>query len=64
MAEFNTEGVVLFMQLPSPGSDLANLKMMLRAAKTLAEDLGGAVLTEEEEILDEQTEAAYLARVS
>ena len=38
--------------------------MMLRAAKTLAEDLGGAVLTEEEEILDEQTEAAYLARVS
>lgn len=64
MTEFSTFGVVLFMELPSPGSDLANLKMMLRAAKTLAEDLGGVVLTEEEEVLNEAQEAAYLARVA
>ena len=39
MAEFSTMGVVLFMQLPSPGNNLANLRMMIRAAKTIAEDL-------------------------
>lgn len=61
--EFTTIGVVLFMKLPSPGSDLANLKLMIRAAKTLADDLGGTVLTEDEQIFDEYQEQRYLARV-
>ena len=51
LAEFNTIGIVLFMQLPSPGNNLANLRMMMRAAHTLAEDLQGVILTEEQEIL-------------
>lgn len=51
MAEFLSMGVVLFMQLPSPGNNLANLRMMIRAAKTIAEDLGGVVLTDQQEIL-------------
>ncbi|OOF40773.1 cell division protein ZipA [Rodentibacter mrazii] len=61
--EFSTIGIVLFMKLPSPGSDLANLKLMIRAAKTLAEDLGGTVLTEDEQIFDDYQEQRYLARV-
>ena len=61
--EFTTIGVALFMKLPSPGNDLANLKLMIRAAKTLAEDLGGSILTEDEQIFDAVQEQAYLARV-
>ncbi|OOF61604.1 cell division protein ZipA [Rodentibacter pneumotropicus] len=61
--EFSTIGIVLFMKLPSPGSDLANLKLMIRAAKTLAEDLGGTVLTEDEKIFDDCQEQRYLACV-
>lgn len=63
LAEFNTIGIVLFMQLPSPGNNLANLRMMMRAAHTLAEDLQGVILTEEQEIFDANAEQAYLARV-
>ena len=63
LVDFSTMGIVLFMQLPSPGHNLANLRMMIRAAHTLAEDLQGIVLTEEQEIFDENAEQTYLARV-
>lgn len=63
LIDFSTMGIVLFMQLPSPGNNLANLRMMIRAAHTLAEDLQGIVLTEEQEIFDENAEQTYLARV-
>ena len=63
LVDFSTMGIVLFMQLPSPGNNLANLRMMIRAAHTLAEDLQGIVLTEEQEIFDENAEQTYLARV-
>ena len=56
-------GNVFFIKLPSPGNNLANLRMMIRAAHTLAEDLQGIVLTEEQEIFDENAEQTYLARV-
>lgn len=62
-ADFSTIGVALFMKLPSPGNDLANLKLMIRAAKTLAEDLGGSILTEDEQLFDDVQEQRYLARV-
>lgn len=62
-ADFSTIGVALFMKLPSPGNDLANLKLMIRAAKTLAEDLGGSILTEDEQLFDDVQEQHYLARV-
>lgn len=63
LVEFNTMGIVFFMQLPSPGNNLANLRMMMRAAHTLAEDLQGVILTEEQEIFDANAEQGYLARV-
>lgn len=61
--EFSTPGIVLFMKIPSPGKDSANLRMMIRAAHTLAEDLSGVILTERQEIFDEKAEQDYLARV-
>lgn len=63
MADFYTVGIALFMQLPSHGNDLANLRMMIRAAKTIAEELGGFVLTDEQEIFDDNAEQAYYAKV-
>ena len=38
--------------------------MMIRAAKTLAEQLGGFVLNDQQNIFDEQSEQEYLARVN
>ena len=64
MAEFSTIGIVFFMQLPSPGNNLANLRTMIRAAKTIAEDLGGVVLTEQQEIFDDVAEQDYLSRIA
>lgn len=61
--DFSTSGIVLFMQLPSPGSNLANLRMMIRTARTLAQELQGLILTEEQEIFNDAAELDYLARV-
>ncbi|ABR75414.1 cell division protein ZipA [Actinobacillus succinogenes] len=63
MQDFSTVGVALFMQLPVAGNPRANLKMMIQAAKNLASQLGGFVLTEQQEEFDVMAEAAYLARV-
>ncbi|HBO38899.1 MAG TPA: cell division protein ZipA [Pasteurellaceae bacterium] len=63
LSEFSTVGIVLFMKLPSAGNDRANLKMMIRAAKTLAEQLDGFVLNDQQEIFTEQSEREYLAKV-
>ncbi|MFD1805134.1 cell division protein ZipA [Pasteurella oralis] len=63
MYDFSTVGIALFMQLPSEGNDLMNLRMMIRAAKSIAEELGGFVLTDKQEMFDDQAEQAYLARV-
>lgn len=63
MNDFSTVGIALFMQLPSEGNDLMNLRMMIRAAKSIAEELEGFVLTDKQEIFDEQAEQAYLAKV-
>ena len=64
MDSFSTVGVALFMQLPSQGNDRANLKMMIRAARTLADELGGYVLTDQQDIFDDLAEQQYLARVA
>ncbi|MCU9999169.1 cell division protein ZipA [[Pasteurella] aerogenes] len=64
MADFHTVGVVLFMQLPSQhGDDLTNLRMMIRTAKNLSEELGGFVLTDQQQIFTAQDEQDYLNRV-
>lgn len=63
MHDFSTIGVVIYMQLPSVGNNRVNLKTMLKSAKNLATQLGGFVLTDEEQELDENAEQDYLARV-
>ena len=40
------------------------LRMMIRAAKTIAEDLGGVVLTDQQEIFDDVAEQDYLSRIA
>ncbi|STO54754.1 cell division protein ZipA [Canicola haemoglobinophilus] len=64
IADFYTVGIALFMQLPSYGNATANLRMMIRAAKTIAQDLGGVVVTDQQEVFDDQAERDYLARVA
>ncbi|AAP95726.1 cell division protein ZipA [[Haemophilus] ducreyi] len=61
---YATVGLVLFMHLPSEGSDLVNLKLMLKAAESLAEALGGFILNEQRELFNETDRQAYFARVS
>ncbi|MDH2927546.1 cell division protein ZipA [Lonepinella koalarum] len=64
MNEFSTIGLALFMQVPSQvGNDKANLKMMIQAAKNLAEELNGFVLTDQQAIFDDKQEQDYLDRV-
>lgn len=63
MHEFSTVGVVMYMQLPSPGNNRVNLKTMLKSAKNLAAQLDGFVLTDNEQELDANAEQDYLARV-
>ena len=61
---FSTVGLVLFMHLPSEGSNVVNLKLLLKTTENLAQALGGFVLNEHREIFDEHSRQAYLARVS
>lgn len=60
MQDFSTVGLALFIQFPSEGSDLMNLRMMIRAAKSIAEALDGFILTAEQKLFDEKEEARYL----
>ena len=59
-----TVGIAIFMQLPSPGNDIVNLKTMIRAARSLADELGGFVLTDKQEIFNDHAEQEYLAKVA
>lgn len=64
MHDFSTLGVALFMSLPSRiGNDKANLRMLIQTAKNLAQELGGFVLTEQQQLFDDSAEQAYLAKV-
>ncbi|MGQ0286994.1 cell division protein ZipA [Pasteurellaceae bacterium 22721_9_1] len=64
MQDFTTVGIALFMQVPSlVGDERTNLRMMIQTAKNLAAELGGFVLTEQQELLDESAEQLYLSRV-
>lgn len=62
--EFSTPGVVFFMQIPSPGSNVANFKMMVHYAEEMARVLGGVLLDEQQEIFTKQSEAAYLQKIA
>ncbi|SMB83880.1 cell division protein ZipA [Pasteurella testudinis DSM 23072] len=64
LADFRTAGLVLFMHLPSPGNDLANFRLLLRAAQTLAEQLGGQVLNDKRQPFDQISKDYYLTLIS
>lgn len=64
LADFRTVGLVLFMHLPSPGSDLANFRLLLRAAQTLAQQLGGQVLNDQRQPFDENSKNHYLSLIN
>ncbi|OBX03458.1 cell division protein ZipA [Gallibacterium genomosp. 3] len=57
---FATIGLTLFMRLPSPGNDIANFRMLCRAAETLAEKLNGFVLNDKREIFTDDNRNEYL----
>lgn len=65
MADFHTFGLVLFMSLPVVhGGGTINLRYMINTAKSLALELNGTVLTDEQKLFDEEAERRYLEMVS
>lgn len=61
--QFSTVGLVFFMQLPSPTNDMVNVKLMLDTADSLAQMLGGFILNDQQQLLDENARQAYFQRV-
>ncbi|TNH00776.1 cell division protein ZipA [Testudinibacter sp. TR-2022] len=64
IADLRTAGLVLFMHLPSHGSDLANFRLLLRAAQTLADELHGQVLDDKRQPFDQASKEYYLSLIS
>ncbi|MCK3655844.1 hypothetical protein A4G19_08755 [Pasteurellaceae bacterium Macca] len=63
IAEFQTVGLVFFMHLPSVGNDLINLRTMILTAESLAQNLGGFVLNDQQQLFDDASRQDYLLRV-
>lgn len=61
--QFSTIGLVFFMHLPSPSNDLANLRIMISTADSLAQSLGGFVLNDQQQIFDERSRQEYVQRI-
>lgn len=62
--QFYTVGLVFFMQLPSIGSDIANLRLMIRSVESFAQAMNGFVLDDQQQLFDDASRQAYLLRVS
>lgn len=62
--QFQTVGLVFFMQLPSIGSDIANLRLMIRSVESFAHAMNGFVLNDQQQLFDDQSRQDYLLRVS
>lgn len=63
IANFSTAGLVLFMQLPSEGSDIANMKLLINNAEHLAASLGGFLYDDAQQPFDDQSRQRYMQRV-
>lgn len=61
--QFSTAGLVLFMQLPTVGSDIANMKLFIGNAEHLAHSLGGFLYDDQQQPFDEQSRQRYMQRV-
>lgn len=61
--QFETDGLVFFMQLPSPTNDLANLRLMIGTADSFSRTLGGFIFNDQQQLFDEASYEEYLQRV-
>lgn len=59
----STIGLVFFMYLPSEGNDVLNLNQLLQDVQSIAQHLGGFVLSDQRTLFDEDARYRYLAKV-
>lgn len=63
IANFSTAGLVLFMQLPTEGNDIVNMKLLLSNAEHLASSLGGYLYDDAQQPFSEESRQRYMQRV-
>lgn len=61
IADTTSQGLIVFMTLPTHGNNLANFRLLLHSVKTLSDDLNGEVLDVHRTPFNEQSKADYLA---
>jgi cell division protein ZipA len=63
MESFTTQGISLFMTLPSVGDASVVFEQMLNAAKQLALEFGGQLLDDKRSVMTKQTEQHYTSKI-
>jgi cell division protein ZipA len=63
MESFTTQGISLFMTLPSVGDASVVFEQMLNAAKQLSLEFGGQLLDDKRSVMTKQTEQHYTSKI-
>lgn len=63
IANSSTAGLVLFMQLPTEGNDIVNMKLLISNAEHLANALGGFLYDDNQQPFGEESRQRYMQRV-
>lgn len=63
ITNFSTAGLVLFMQLPTEGNDIVNMKLLLSNAEHLVSSLGGYLYDDAQQPFSEESRQRYMQRV-